>query len=556
MKAWWKESVIYQIYPRSFCDSNGDGIGDIQGIISKLDYLKELGIDIIWLSPLYQSPNIDNGYDISNYQAISKDFGTMEDFDTLLNEAHIRGIKIVMDLVVNHTSDQHPWFIESQKSTDNPYRDYYIWKEGKDGKEPNNWASVFSGSAWQYDQTTDMYYLHLYSHQQPDLNWENENLRQDIYRMMTWWLDKGIDGFRMDVINKISKVQTFEDVLPQTNPYMRPSKYVSNGPRIHEFLKEMNHQVLSRYDVMTVGEITACSVEQAQQYTGENENELNMLFQFEHMDVDLGKYGKWSPIPLDLVKLKKSLTKWQYGLADYGWNSLFWDNHDQPRVVSRFGDPENYWQESAKMLATALHFLKGTPYIYQGEELGMTNYPFKSLDDCQDVEVFNAYQELVQEQHLLTHEEMMKGICANSRDNARTPMQWNDDIHAGFTSGTPWMKINDNYKTINAKQQINDPQSIFHYYKQLIHLRHAMPIIVHGTYTLLEENHPHLFVYTREYKNEKLLIITNFSSQSYRYPIPQEFINGSLLISNIPDTQIEKQLSIHPYGAYVIKTTL
>lgn len=367
MKAWWKESVIYQIYPRSFCDSNEDGIGDIKGIISRLDYLKDLGIDIIWLSPLYQSPNVDNGYDISDYQSISKEFGTMEDFHCLLKEAHKRNIRIVMDLVVNHTSDQHYWFIESQKSKDNPYRDYYIWKNGKNGKEPNNWASVFSGSAWQYDENTDMYYLHLYSSKQPDLNWENDIVRKEIYDMMKWWLDKGIDGFRMDVINKISKVQTFEDVLPQTDTYMRPSKYVSNGPRIHEFLKEMNDKALSKYDVMTVGEITACSIEEARKYTGENEGELNMLFQFEHMDVDYGKYGKWSPIPLDLVKLKRSFTKWQYGLADYGWNSLFWDNHDQPRVVSRFGNTQEYWKDSAKMLATALHFLKGTPYIYQGE---------------------------------------------------------------------------------------------------------------------------------------------------------------------------------------------
>lgn len=551
MKAWWKESVIYQIYPRSFCDSNGDGIGDIQGIISKLDYLKELGIDIIWLSPVYQSPNIDNGYDISDYQAISKDFGTMEDFDLLLKEAHDRNIKIVMDLVVNHTSDQHQWFIESRKSLDNDYRDYYIWKKGKDGKEPNNWASVFSGSAWQYDENTDMYYLHLYSDKQPDLNWENEKVRNHIYQMMTWWLDKGIDGFRMDVINKISKTQTFEDVLPQTSPYMRPSKYVSNGPRIHEFLKEMNEKALSHYDVMTVGEITACSIEEAKKYTGENEKELSMLFQFEHMDVDLGKYGKWSPIPLDLVKLKKSLTKWQNGLADYGWNSLFWDNHDQPRVVSRFGNTDQYWKESATMLATILHFLKGTPYIYQGEELGMTNYPFTSLEDCQDVEAFNAYQELVIEQKLLTHEEMMKGICANSRDNARTPMQWDNSENAGFTSGTPWMKVNPNYQTINAKQQIQDSSSIFYYYQQLIHLRHTMPIIVYGKYQVLEEEHPDLYIYTREYEDEKLLVIGNFSDKEYEYNLPQQFENADILISNDDQFKQSNLIHIQPYGTYV-----
>lgn len=555
MKIWWKESVIYQIYPRSFCDSNGDGVGDIQGIISRLDYLQNLGIDIIWLSPIYQSPNIDNGYDISDYQAISSEFGTMKDFDCLLKEAHDRNIKIVMDLVVNHTSDQHPWFIESKKSKNNAYRDYYIWKEGKNGKEPNNWASVFSGSAWQYDEQTDMYYLHLYSDKQPDLNWENENVRQDIFKMMNWWLDKGIDGFRMDVINKISKEQSFNDVLPQTSQYMRPSRYVSNGPRIHDFLKEMYQNTLAHHDVMTVGEITACSVEEAKKYTGEKENELSMLFQFEHMDIDLGKYGKWSPIPLDLVKLKQSFTKWQNGLADDGWNSLFWDNHDQPRVVSRFGNVEQYWQESAKMLATVLHFLKGTPYIYQGEELGMTNYPFRSLDDCQDVEVFTSYHELVEREHLLTHEEMMKGICANSRDNARTPMQWNDSHHAGFTSGTPWMKVNPNYKNINAKQQIHDRNSIFHYYKQLIQLRHSMPVIVYGQYQLLEENHPDLYIYTRLYNDEKLLIIANFSTNKHIYQLPDEFIKGNILISNQKNADIQPMMSIEPYGAYVIHLT-
>ena len=551
MKTWLKESVIYQVYPKRFCDSNGDGIGDIQVIISKLDYLKDLGIDIIWISPLYESPNVDNGYDISHYQAISKDYGTMEDFDQLLKEAHSRNIKIVMDLVVNHTSDQHQWFIESRKSKDNPYRDYYIWKEGKDGKEPNNWASIFSGSAWQYDEATNMYYLHLYSSKQPDLNWENETVRQEIYHMMKWWLDKGIDGFRMDVINKISKVQTYEDVLPASSKYMKPSRYTSNGPRIHEFLKEMNHQVLSHYDVMTVGEITACSIAQAKQYTGENEDELSMLFQFEHMDVDLGKYGKWTPIPLDLVKLKTNLTKWQEGLADDGWNSLFWDNHDQPRVVSRFGQTQEYWKDSAKMLATALHFLKGTPYIYQGEELGMTNYHFESLEDCKDVEVFNAYKDLVEERQVLTHEEMMKGINANSRDNARTPMQWDDSTNAGFTQGTPWMKVNPNYHKINAKQQINDSTSIYHYYQKLIQLRHQMPIIVYGEYELLEKDHPDLFVYTREYQGEKLLVITNFSTHEYDYDL-RDFSDGKLLISN-DDIKINQVIHIKPYGAYVIK---
>lgn len=550
MKTWWKESVIYQIYPKSFYDSNGDGIGDLKGIILKLDYLKELGIDIIWLSPVYASPQVDNGYDISDYQAISKEYGTMEDFDCLLKEAHQRGIKVVMDLVVNHTSNQHPWFIESRKSKDNPYRDYYIWKEGKNHQAPNNWESVFSGSSWQYDKQTDMYYLHLYSDKQPDLNWENEDVRNDIYEMMRWWLDKGIDGFRMDVINKLSKVQTFQDVLPQTKKYMRPSKYVSNGPRIHEFLKEMNQKALSHYDVMTVGEITSCTIEQAKQYTGENEHELSMLFQFEHTDVDAGPYGKWTPVPLDLVKLKKILTKWQYGLQEEGWNSLFWDNHDQPRVLSRFGNLD-YMQDSAKMLATTLHFLKGTPYIYQGEEIGMTNYPFTSLDEVRDVEVFNAYQDLVKDKKALTHEQMMKGICASSRDNARTPMQWNNENNAGFTTGTPWINVNPNYKTINVHQQLLDPNSIFHYYQTLIQLRHQMPIIVYGTYELLEENHPDLYIYTRTYQDEKLLVINNFSSHEYDYEL-KEFRYSQLLISNDQCDKIHDILHIKPYGCYAL----
>ncbi|RHM63187.1 MULTISPECIES: alpha-glucosidase [Coprobacillaceae] len=550
MKTWWKESVIYQIYPKSFYDSNGDGIGDLKGIILKLDYLKELGIDIIWLSPVYASPQVDNGYDISDYQAISKEYGTMEDFDCLLKEAHQRGIKVVMDLVVNHTSNQHPWFIESRKSKDNPYRDYYIWKEGKNHQAPNNWESVFSGSSWQYDKQTDMYYLHLYSDKQPDLNWENEDVRNDIYKMMRWWLDKGIDGFRMDVINKLSKVQTFQDVFPQTKKYMRPSKYVSNGPRIHEFLKEMNQKALSHYDVMTVGEITSCTIEQAKQYTGENEHELSMLFQFEHTDVDAGPYGKWTPVPLDLVKLKKILTKWQYGLQEEGWNSLFWDNHDQPRVLSRFGNLD-YMQDSAKMLATTLHFLKGTPYIYQGEEIGMTNYPFTSLDEVRDVEVFNAYQDLVKDKKALTHEQMMKGICASSRDNARTPMQWNNENNAGFTTGNPWINVNPNYKTINVHQQLLDPNSIFHYYQKLIQLRHQMPIIVYGTYELLEENHPDLYIYTRTYQDEKLLVINNFSSHEYDYEL-KEFRYSQLLISNDQCDKIHDILHIKPYGCYAL----
>ncbi|MEG0276797.1 MAG: alpha-glucosidase [Coprobacillus sp.] len=553
-KTWWKESVIYQVYPKSFCDSNNDGIGDINGIISKLDYLKLLGIDIIWLSPIYMSPQVDNGYDISDYQAVGEQFGSLDDFDNLLKQAHQRDIKIVMDLVVNHTSDQHQWFIESRKSKENKYRDYYVWKDGKENHEPNNWVSVFAGSAWQYDELTDMYYLHLYSSKQPDLNWENKHVRDDIYKVMRWWLDKGVDGFRMDVINKISKDQNYLDILPQTDKYMRSSRYTSNGPRIHEFLQEMNREVMAKYDVMTVGEITACSVEQAIQYTSDNTHELNMLFQFEHTDVDAGEYGKWTPIPLDLVKLKRSFSKWQNGLKEEGWNSLFWDNHDQPRIVSRFGNTttKQYWKDSAKMLATVLHMMKGTPYIYQGEEIGMTNYQFASLDECQDVEVFNNYRELVEEKKVLTNQQMLRGICYSSRDNARTPMQWNNETNAGFTNGIPWMKVNPNYVDINAKAQINDTDSIFSHYQKLISLRHNNPLIAYGNFELLEAENPDLFIYRRYMDNQDILVIGNFSSKTLSYQLPYQKATYQVLMSHKEVVIEESNITVLPYHSYII----
>ena len=395
--AWWKESVIYQIYPRSFCDSNGDGIGDIQGIISKLDYLKRLGIDIIWLSPVYESPNDDNGYDISDYRKIMKEFGSMEDFDRLLAEAHVRNIRIIMDLVVNHTSDEHAWFVESRKSRENPYRDFYIWKEGKDGKEPNNWGSWFGGSAWQYDETTDMYYLHIFSKKQPDLNWDNADVRTQVYDMMRWWLEKGVDGFRMDVISLISKNPDFPDGEVK-GLYGDLTPYCAHGPHVHEYLQEMNREVLSKYDIMTVGETACVTLEEAKKYAGEDRNELNMVFQFEHVELGSGKYGKWNDAPVDLVQLKKVFKKWEEGLEGIGWNALFWCNHDQPRAVSRFGDDREYRECSAKMLGVCLHLMKGTPYIYQGEELGMTNAGFEKLSDYRDLESINAYHELVEEQ--------------------------------------------------------------------------------------------------------------------------------------------------------------
>jgi oligo-1,6-glucosidase len=554
-KQWWKEAVVYQIYPRSFKDSNGDGIGDIPGIISKLDYLKDLGIDVIWLSPVYKSPNDDNGYDISDYRDIMDEFGTMADWEKLLEEVHKRGMKLIMDLVVNHSSDEHPWFIESRKSKDNPYRDYYIWRPGKDGKEPNNWESVFGGSAWEYDEATGEYYLHLFSKKQPDLNWENPKLRQEIYDMMKFWLDKGIDGFRMDVINFISKVPELPDAPnPEGKKYVSGAQYFINGPRIHEFLQEMNQEVLSKYDIMTVGEMPGVTVEEAQLYTGEDRNELNMVFQFEHVGLDSGPGGKWDLRPLKLKDLKENMTKWQKGLEGIGWNSLYLNNHDQPRMVSRFGNDQEYRVESAKMLATFLHMLQGTPFIYQGEEIGMTNVRFESIDDYKDIETLNMYREKVMEQGEDT-KKVMESIYAKGRDNARTPFQWNDNENAGFTSGTPWIKVNPNYKEINAKQAIEDPNSIYHYYRKLIQLRKQHPIIVYGTYDLILPEHEQIYAYTRTYHNEKLLVILNFSDQQpvFEWPKDLSFSYKELLISNYQvdgDEEIDF-IKLKPYEARV-----
>ncbi|RAK19150.1 oligo-1,6-glucosidase [Anoxybacillus vitaminiphilus] len=554
-KQWWKESVVYQIYPRSFKDSNGDGIGDIQGIISKLDYLKDLGIDVIWLSPVYKSPNDDNGYDISDYRDIMDEFGTMADWEELLAEIHKRGMKLMMDLVVNHTSDEHPWFIESRKSKDNPYRDYYIWRPGKEGKEPNNWESCFSGSAWEYDETTGEYYLHLFSKKQPDLNWENPKVRQEVYDMMKFWLDKGIDGFRMDVINFISKVPGLPDAPnPEGKKYVSGSRFFMNGPRIHEFLQEMNREVLSKYDVMTVGEMPGVTVEEAKLYTGEDRNEVNMVFQFEHVDLDSGPNGKWDLRPLKLRDLKESFTKWQKGLEGVGWNSLYLNNHDQPRMVSRFGNDQEYRVESAKMLATFLHMLQGTPYIYQGEEIGMTNVRFDSIDDYKDIETLNMYREKVMENDE-DPQKVMEAIYAKGRDNARTPFQWDDSENAGFTTGTPWMKVNPNYKEINAKKAVEDPNSIYHYYRKLIQLRKQYPIVVYGSYDIILPEHEQIYAYTRTHKNEKLLVILNFSADQPIFELPKEitFTTKELLISNY-DVNGEEAIEIFtlkPYEARV-----
>lgn len=550
-RTWWKEAVIYQIYPRSFMDSNGDGIGDLQGIISRLDYLKYLGIDVIWMSPVYKSPNDDNGYDISDYKDIMDEFGTMEDFDELLKKAHERGIKIVMDLVVNHTSDEHPWFVESRKSTDNPYRDYYIWREGKDAQTPpNNWGSCFSGSAWQYDEETSMYYLHLFSKKQPDLNWDNPNVRREVFDMMTWWCDKGIDGFRMDVISMISKVKELPDG-EMDGLYGNYRPYAVNGPNVHKYLQEMNEKVLSKYDIMTVGETPEVTTELAKQYAGEDTHELNMVFQFEHVD-SKGKYAKWTDEKMPLTTLKEILSRWQTELYGKAWNSLFLDNHDQPRAVSRFGnDSPEYRAVSAKMLATCLHMLQGSPYVYQGEELGMTNYPFQSPEDFRDIESVNAYREWC-ESGLVSHEEFWPCLLWLSRDNARTPMQWDDTEQAGFTTGTPWIAVNPNYKEINAMAETKDPDSVFHYYKKLIALRKQTPIMVYGKYEPLFEDSEEWFVYTRTLENEKLLVVCSFTDQETTFTIPEEFAGAELLIANMENEYGKGTVPLRPYEAFVL----
>lgn len=548
-KTWWKESVVYQIYPKSFCDSNGDGIGDIKGITSKLPYLKDLGINVIWLSPVYQSPNDDNGYDISDYEAIMTEFGTMADFDEMLAKAHSLGIKIVMDLVVNHTSDEHKWFIESRSSKDNPKRDYYIWKDGKDGKEPNNWGSCFSGSAWQLDETTGQYYLHLFSKKQPDLNWENDEVREEVYSMMNRWCEKGIDGFRMDVISLISKDQSFPDG-PTYGGLYGSFESCSNGPRVHEFLQEMNKKVLSKYDIMTVGECAGVTLEEAKQYANSEGTELNMVFQFEHTGLDDDSTMKWSTKKMPLVPLKENLSKWQNGLNEVAWNSLYFCNHDQPRIVSRLGSEKVEYRElSAKCIATCLHMMQGTPYVYQGEELGMTNTVFNSVKDFRDLESINAYHELT-EKGVISAEELFPKICHKSRDNARTPMQWDDSKNAGFTTGTPWIDVNPNYTKINAKEQMARENSVFNYYKKLIALRKEYEIIVYGDYNLLLPEDKDLFVYERSLDGKKLLIACNFSENEREFDF-DTVKNGKILTNNYEEFNLINK-KLRPFEAVVV----
>lgn len=554
-KHWWKEAVVYQIYPRSFLDTNGDGIGDLNGITEKIPYLKKLGIDVIWLSPVYQSPNADNGYDISDYQAIMKEFGTMEDFDRMLAAAHEHGIKLMMDLVVNHTSDEHHWFVESRKSKENSYRDYYIWRDGKEGQEPNKWRACFGGSAWKYDEKTDMYYLHLFAEKQPDLNWDNAKVRDEVFQMMNWWCEKGIDGFRMDVISMISKVPQLPEGQPiPGSSYTDGSAFYMNGPHVHDYIREMHEKVLAKYDLITVGEAAGVTIEEAKKYAGEDSGELNMVFQFEHVgdcDEIKSNFGKWDRDRMPLPVFKKIMSKWQTELDGTAWNSLYLSNHDQPRSVSRFGDDSpQYRVLSAKMLATCLHMMQGTPYIYQGEELGMTNAYFEDINDYRDIETLNAYQELYIQKRI-PEEIVMRYLANMSRDNARTPMQWDDSIHGGFTWGIPWIKTNRNHREINARQQMNDPDSVFCYYQKLIKLRHELDVVVYGRYTLLAPDDKQLYLYTRSLGHEELLVACNFSAGEVKLPfqaLDRIRPESRLLISNYKE---HKKTLLQPYEAVV-----
>ncbi|WP_096273909.1 glycoside hydrolase family 13 protein [Paucisalibacillus globulus] len=546
-QVWWKEAVAYQVYPRSFMDSNGDGIGDIKGVVSKLDYLKDLGIDVIWISPIYKSPNDDNGYDISDYQDIMDEFGTMEDFDLLLSEVHRRDMKLIMDLVINHTSDEHPWFIESRKSKDNPYRDYYIWHPGKDGKEPNNWESIFGGSAWKYDEKTKEYFMHVFSSKQPDLNWENPKVRNELYKMVNWWLDKGIDGFRVDAISHIKKIAGFPDMPnPDNLKYVPSYEGHMNRDGIQVFMEELKQNTFANYDIMTVGEANGVSLEQADEWVGETNGKFDMIFQFEH----LGLWRKETENGIDLPALKKTLTKWQKGLDGTGWNALFLENHDQPRSVSTWGNDGKYRVESAKALATMYFLMHGTPFIYQGQEIGMTNVQFPSIDDYDDVGMRNYYYNELEKGTPV--EEIMEVIWKTGRDNSRTPMQWTTERNGGFSTGSPWMKVNPNYTEINVEAEMKNPNSIYHYYKKLIQLRKEYEVLVYGSYDITLEEHDQIYAYTRTLGDEKALIVANLFAKETGFVLPEELDvrNKELLLSNY-DSNDENILK--PYEARVYK---
>ncbi len=539
-RKWWHTATVYQIYPRSFCDSNGDGIGDLPGIISKLDYLQSLGISVIWLSPIFTSPMDDNGYDISDYQGISPEFGTLADFDRLVSDARKRGIGILLDLVVNHTSDEHPWFQEARRSRDNPFRDFYIWRDpSPEGGPPNSLTSSFGGPAWTLDPQTGQYYLHLFSRRQPDLNWENPQVRAEIYGMMNWWLDRGIAGFRMDVIDLIGK--------------QVDAGITSDGPHLHDYLQEMNRETFGSRDVMTVGETWSATPNSALLYSAHDRDELSMVFQFEHVTQGWHEvYGKWQPNPVDLLALKAAFGKWQLALAEDGWNSLFWGNHDLPRAVSRYGNTAGFHVESAKMLATVLHLMKGTPFVYQGEELGMTNVPFTTIDQYKDIETLNMHRLHVEAG--LSPDEFILGANESGRDNARTPMQWSAEPNAGFTTGSPWIEVNPNYQALNAELQVTDDRSIWNHYRRLIELRKQHEVIVYGDYQSWLDQHPNVFIYSRTWQQDQVIVVANFQQEEITVTMPDELQRrGQCLISNYSEVgAIGENLSLRPYEAFAL----
>ncbi|WP_443088710.1 alpha,alpha-phosphotrehalase [Vibrio sp. SCSIO 43137] len=548
-QAWWKTATIYQIYPKSFCDSGSKGTGDIRGIISKLDYLKLLGIEAIWLTPVYESPMIDNGYDISDYYAINPDFGTMDDFDELLAAAHQKGIRIIMDIVVNHTSTEHKWFKDALGNSNSPYRDYYIWKDPIDGQAPNNWQSKFGGNAWKLDEKTGQYYLHLFAEEQADLNWENPEVREEVKQIISFWAEKGVDGFRLDVINLISKQQHFN-----SDDIGDGRRFYTDGPRVHEYLREISEAVFQKYGSVTVGEMSSTTLEHCQKYSALDNSELSMVFNFYHLKVDYTNGDKWTKAPFDFLQLKQIFNHWQTGLNGVGWGALFWCNHDQPRVVSRLGDDKNYRVESAKMLGASVHMMQGTPYIYQGEEIGMTNPGYTDISQYQDVESTNMYDIMVNQQGV-SREEMLEILAQKSRDNSRAPMQWNSETNAGFTKGKPWLEVAGNYDQVNAAFAVDDPDSVFYFYQKLIELRKQIPVITTGDYQDLMPQHPQLFCYSRSDKNQTLICINNYYGETVTAELPEhlDMTNARCLLSNYPvESCSEHKLELKPYESRIL----
>lgn len=564
---WWTGAVVYQIYPRSFQDSDGDGVGDLRGVLQRVDHLAELGVDVVWFSPLYRSPQDDNGYDISDYQDVDPLFGTLDDLDEVVAALHARGIKVVMDLVVNHTSDEHPWFVESRSSVDSPKRDWYWWRPAREGMEPGapgaeptNWASFFSGPAWDLDETTGEYYLHLFSRRQPDLNWENPEVREAVYAMMRWWLDRGVDGFRMDVINLISKTVADDGALgdgPVTTGALGDgSAQYTNGPRLHEYLQEMHREVFEgrREGLLLVGETPGATVHDAALFTDPARRELDMVFTFEHVGLDHGPGGKFDPTPLDLRDLKAVLGRWQAGLERTGWNSLYWDNHDQPRVVSRFGDDGEYRRESATMLATVLHLHRGTPYVYQGEELGMTNAHLSSFEDYRDIESLRHVEQARELGHV-SDDQLLSGLAAMSRDNARTPVQWDASRHAGFTTGEPWLPVNANHRHVNAEAERADPSSVFHHHRRLIALRHEDATVRLGDFTMLLPDHPHVYAFTRELDGDALLVLGSFSADEQTVEVGDVWDDAAPVLANHAEPARVRggAVQLRPWEAVVLR---